>query len=79
MSNFGTGSPKEYSCIITLKSIHWLRQRSRLKIFLFLALVAILFNEAEQFQQFYLVEGYPRNMSVKLFYNMPIILAEEVV
>ena len=41
LSNFGRRSPKEYSCIIISKSIHWLRQRSRVKVFLFLALVAI--------------------------------------
>ena len=53
MSNFGRHSPKEHSCIIISKSMHWLRRRSRLKVFLFLALAAILFNGAEQFEQFW--------------------------
>ena len=35
LSNFGRGSPKEYSCIIILKSIHGLRQRNHLKLFFF--------------------------------------------
>ena len=30
--------------------MHWLRRRSHLKVFLFLALAAILFNGAEQFE-----------------------------
>ena len=52
LSNFGRGLPKEYSCIITSKSIPWLRQRSRLNIFLFIALVAILFKGTKRFEQF---------------------------
>ena len=53
LSNFGGQSPKEHSCIIFLKSMYWLRRRSRLKVFLFLALVAILFNGAERFELFW--------------------------
>ena len=55
LSNFGRQSPKEHSCTIISKSMHWLRsrRRSRLKVFLFLALVAILFHEAEPFEQFW--------------------------
>ena len=49
LSNSGRGSPKEHSCEIISKSIHWFR-RSRLKVFLFLALVAILFNGEEIFE-----------------------------
>ena len=49
LSSFGRLSPKEHSCIIILKSMNWLRRRSRLKVFLFLALAAILFNGAERF------------------------------
>ena len=52
LSSFCRQSPKEHSCIIISKSMHWLR-RSRLKVFLFLALAAILFNGAEQFEQFW--------------------------
>ena len=53
LSNFGRGSPKEHSYIIVSKSMNWLRRRSQLKVFLFLALAAILFNGAEQFGQFW--------------------------
>ena len=53
LSNFGGQSPKEHSCIIFSKSMHWLRRQSRLKVFLFLALAAILFNGAERFEQFW--------------------------
>ena len=52
LSNFGGQSPKEHSCIIISNSMHWLRRRSRLKVFLFLALAAILFNGVERFEQF---------------------------
>ena len=52
LSAFGRGSPKEPSCNIISKSMHWLSRRSHLKVFLFLALVAILFNGAERFEQF---------------------------
>ena len=58
--------------------MHWFRRRSRLKVFLFLALVAILFNGAERFEQF-LVEGHLKNIPVKLFQNLSTDLAEEVV
>ena len=53
LSNFGRQSPKEHSCVIISKSMHWLRRRGRLKVYLFLALAAILFNGAEQFEQFW--------------------------
>ena len=53
LSNFGGQSPKEHSCIIISKSMHWLRRRSRIKVVLFLALVAILFNGAERFERFW--------------------------
>ena len=50
LSNFCRQSLKEHFCIIISKSVHWLRRRSHLKVFLFLALAAILFNGAEQFE-----------------------------
>ena len=56
-SIFFRQSHKEHSCIIISKSIHWLR-RSHLKVFLFLALAAILFDGApsclmaQKFEQF---------------------------
>ena len=51
LSNVCRQSPKEHSCIIISKSMRWLR-RSHLKNFLFLALVAILLNGAEQLSNF---------------------------
>ena len=45
-TNFGRGSPKKRFREIILKSGHWPRRRY---FFLFLALVAILFNVAEPF------------------------------
>ena len=53
LSSFGGHSPKEHSCIIISKPMHWLRRRNHLKVFLFLALAAILFNEVERFEQFW--------------------------
>ena len=49
----GGQSPKEHSCKIISKSMHWLRRRSHLNVFLFLAMAAILFNGAERFEQFW--------------------------
>ena len=48
-SNFGSGSPKEHFCEIFLKSGHWPRRRCRLRVVLFLVLVAILFSRVEPF------------------------------
>ena len=45
------GNPRNIS--VNLKSVHWSRRRSNLKVFLFLALVAILFSGAEPFLQFW--------------------------
>ena len=77
MSNFGGQSPKEHSCITISKSMHWLRRRSCLKVFLFLALAAILFNGAKV--RVILVNSHLRNIPVKLFQNLSTHLAEEVV
>ena len=52
-SNFGQGEYEEHICEIVLKSSHWPRRRCRLKVFLFLALVAILFSRDEPFKQFW--------------------------
>ena len=58
--------------------MHWLRRR-RLKVFLFLALVAILFNGAEEFEQFwYKITQGVRTLPVKLFQNLSTDLAEVV-
>ena len=48
-SNFGGGSPTKHSCGIILKSGHWSTGICCLKVFLFLALAAILFSEAKKF------------------------------
>ena len=48
-SNFGRGSPKEHFCKIILKAGLWPSRRCCLKVFLFLALVVILFSGAEPF------------------------------
>ena len=52
LSNFCRQSPKEHFSIIISKSINWLRRRSHLKVFLFLAPAAILFNGTEQLEHF---------------------------
>ena len=54
LSNFGRGSPKEHFCEIILKSDLRPRRRCHLKVFLFLALVAIVCSGVEQFEQFWL-------------------------
>ena len=51
-SNFGRGSPKEFFCVMILKSGLWPRRRCNLKFFLFLALAAILFSAANDFSNF---------------------------
>ena len=53
LSNFGRSLPTEPSCKIISKSMNWLRRRSHLKVFLFFAVAAILFNVAERFEQFW--------------------------
>ena len=45
LSNFGKGLAKEHFCEIISKSVS--------NFFLFIALVAILFNRAERFEQFW--------------------------
>ena len=77
MSNFGIGSSKEPSCIIISESMYWLRRRSSLKVFLFLALAAILFNGAERFEHFF-VNSHLKNIPVKLFQILSTDLAEDV-
>ena len=41
-------SPEYHWNLIILKSVHWSSRRSRLKLFVFIALAAILFNRAER-------------------------------
>ena len=51
-SNFGKGLQEEHLYEIILILGHWPRRRYCLKIFTLLALVAILSNDAELFEQF---------------------------
>ena len=48
-SKFGRRPPKENFCEIILKSVHWSRRRCHLKVFLLLALAAILFSGERNF------------------------------
>ena len=52
LSNFGRGLPKKPSCKIISKSVNWLRRRNHLKVFLFLALAAILFKKRNGLSNF---------------------------
>ena len=52
-SNFSRGSTKENFCEYILKSGYWSRRSCSLKVFLVLALAAILFRVAEGFEQFW--------------------------
>ena len=52
----------------------WLRRRSHLNVFLFLALAANV-----QWSRTILVDSHLRNISVKLFQNVSTDLAEEVI
>ena len=66
LSNFSRGSSKEHSYEIFSKSAHWPRRRCCLKD------ISIFISDGRFVQQSgtilaILVEGYPRNISVKLF------------
>ena len=77
-SNFGRGLSKEHFCEIILKLAQWPRRRCWLKGF-------SIFSSDGQFVQrsgtilAILVEGHPRIISVKLFWNWPIGLGGDVV
>ena len=64
-SNFSRGSPKEHFYEIIWKSGYWSKRRCHLKISLFLALEAILFQQSRTTLAI-LVDDHPRNISVKL-------------
>ena len=70
LSKFSKGLSKEHSGEIISKSVNRF-SRSRLKVFLFIALAAILFRAI-------LVEIYQRNIPVKLFNNKSNGLAEKL-
>ena len=55
--NFGGRSAEEHSCDIVSKYVHWFSRRSGFKLFfLFIALVAILFNRVELLQYFFFLK-----------------------
>ena len=58
----------EHSRVIILKSVHWLTRSSRLKVFLFLAPVAILFIRVERFEHF--GRGSTKEYSCKLILKL---------
>ena len=53
LRNFGRGLAKKHFCEIISKSVYQFSRRSCSKLFLFIALAAILFNRPEQFEQFW--------------------------
>ena len=78
LRHFGRGSPKEHSCIIISRSLHSLRRKMCLKVFLFLSSGGHLVQRSRAVWAI-LVEGHLRNMHVKLFQNPSTGLGEEVV
>ena len=78
MSISGRGSPKEPSCKIISKSMHWLRRRSRLQVFSIFCSGSHLVLRKETGLAI-LVDSHLRNIPVKLFQNLSTDLAEEVV
>ena len=65
-SNFSKGSSKEHSCTIILESAHWPRRRCRLKGFSIFRFDGHFVQRSRTILAI-LVEGHPRNISVKLF------------
>ena len=65
-SNRKRGTPKEHFCEIILKSGHLPSRRFRLNLFSILDLAAILISGT------ILVDGFPRNISVKVILNRAI-------
>ena len=65
LSNFGRGPLKELSYQVWLKSAQWLWRKCCLKFFLFF--VSIYFVQQSGNTLAILVEGHPRNISVKFF------------
>ena len=69
---------KEHSCEIILKSANWPWRRCRFKSF-------SIFSSGGHFVQrsgtilAILVKGHPRNIPVKLFWNLPIGIGDDVV
>ena len=77
-SNFSRESSKEHFCEIILKSANWPGRRCRLKGFSIFSFDGHFIQRSGTILAI-LVEGHPRNISVKLFWNRPIGLGEDVV
>ena len=77
MSNYGGQSPKEHSCIIISKSMHWFRRRSHLKVFFIFSSDGHLVQRSGTVLAIS-VDIHLRNIPVKLFQNLSTDLAEEV-
>ena len=65
-SKTGRGSSKEHSCEIILKSAHWPRRRCSLKGFSILSSDGHFIQRSRTILAI-LVEGHPKNISIKLF------------
>ena len=65
-SNFSRESSKEHFCEIILKSAHWPGRRCRLKGFSIFSFDGHFVQRSRTILAI-LVEGHPRNISVKLF------------
>ena len=75
---FGKGSSKEHSCEIILKSAHRPRRRCRLKGFSIFSFDGHFVQRSGTILAI-LVKGHPRNIPVKLFWNLPNGLGGDVV
>ena len=64
---FGRGSPKKHFCEILLKSAYWPWSRCCLTVFFFFFCSGRHFVQQSRTILAILVEGPPRNISVKLF------------
>ena len=77
-SGKGKGSSKEHSCKIILESAQWPRRRCRLKGFSNFSFDSHFVQRSRTILAI-LVKGHPRNIPVKLFWNLPIGLRGDVV
>ena len=77
-SNFSRESSKKHFCEIILKSAHWPGRRCRLKGFSIFSFDGHFVQRSGTILAI-LVEGHPRNISAKLFWNRPTGLGEDIV
>ena len=78
LSNFNRGSPKKLFREIILKLGHWPTVTCYLKVFLFFSSGGPFVQQSRTILAV-LIEGHPRNRSVKLFRNWAIGPGEDVV